>query len=128
MIILFNADGYPTGVAEGVDIGAYAVEIGGSLVEMNGEQPTLDHMACPDGEWRIPPEVLARWEVEWVASELPVIVRQLEAVEEAEYDATPVDLLPGTRQQWLAYRGKVRNWKEGAEGFPISEQRPVRPA
>jgi len=63
----------------------------------------------------------------WRAAELAVIARQLEALEEEEADEPPSDLLPGTRKQWLKYRGLVSNWKVGAEGFPDLANRPVRP-
>ncbi|MDF0731006.1 hypothetical protein P0Y43_09750 [Pseudomonas entomophila] len=128
MNVLFSIEGWPTGLGDGVTIEDYISQFGGSLVSMRGEQPTPDHQPCPDGEWRIPPEVMSSREAEWVASEIPIISRQLEALEEDEAGEPPGDLLPGTRAQWLGYRGRVRNWKEGAEGFPDIEQRPVRPA
>lgn len=67
-------------------------------------------------------------ESSWRASELQVIARQIDALEEADADVSPPDLLPGTKQQWLRFRGQVNNWKEGAENFPEQDQRPVRPA
>ena len=66
-------------------------------------------------------------EIAWRGAELLIVARQLEAIEEDEADETPPDLLPGTRKQWLKYRGLVSNWKEGAEGFPELTNRPVRP-
>ncbi|MGC3935994.1 hypothetical protein [Pseudomonas atacamensis] len=67
-------------------------------------------------------------ESSWRASELQVIARQIDALEEADADVSPPDLLPGTKQQWLRFRGQVNNWKEGTENFPEQDQRPVRPA
>ncbi|WP_339539083.1 hypothetical protein [Pseudomonas sp. RA_15y_Pfl2_54] len=67
-------------------------------------------------------------EAEWRGSELMVISRQLEAIEEYEAGEAPPDLIPGTRKQWLKYRGQVSNWKEGAESFPDIAHRPVRPS
>lgn len=64
----------------------------------------------------------------WRAGELSSIGRQLEAIEEDEIGETPPDLMPGTRKQWLKYRGQVSNWKEGTEGFPSITSRPDRPA
>ena len=64
----------------------------------------------------------------WRATELQLITRQIEALEEADADVSPPDLLPGTKQQWLRFRGQVNNWKEGAENFPEQDQRPLRPA
>ncbi|QJI40461.1 hypothetical protein HKK52_05855 [Pseudomonas sp. ADAK2] len=64
----------------------------------------------------------------WRFTELQLTARQLEAIEEDEADETPADLLPGTRKQWLKYRGQVSNWKEGTESFPDIEHRPVRPS
>ncbi|MBV4519666.1 hypothetical protein KVG88_06290 [Pseudomonas sp. SWRI74] len=63
----------------------------------------------------------------WRATELVVISRQLEAIEEGEADESPPDLLPGTKKQWLKYRGQVSNWKDGADFFPALSHRPVRP-
>lgn len=57
-----------------------------------------------------------------------MIARQLEAIEEDEADETPPDQMPGTRKQWLKYRGQVSNWKEGTEHFPDLALRPIRPA
>lgn len=67
-------------------------------------------------------------EAEWRGSELMVISRQLEAIEEYEAGEAPPDLLPGTRKQWLKHRGVVSNWKVGTEHFPEKALRPVRPA
>lgn len=63
----------------------------------------------------------------WRVAELLVVARQLEAIEESEADETPPDLLPGTRKQWLKYRGLVSNWNDGAEQFPSLDHRPARP-
>lgn len=96
-----------------------------------GENAGL-YTAQADGTWAVTQETITRiWaarESAWVVAEIPIVRRQLEALEEDEAGETPDDLLPGTRVQWLGYRGKVRNWKEGAEGFPDIDQRPVRPA
>ncbi|WP_460137934.1 hypothetical protein [Pseudomonas sp. S2_A10] len=64
----------------------------------------------------------SRIEEEWRATEILEINDQLMALEEG------AEALPGTREQWLAYRTRVRNWKEGAEGFPEPANRPWRPA
>lgn len=70
---------------------------------------------------------LASAEAAWRGPELIAIAAQLDAIEEAEAGEPPVDLLPGTRTQWLSYRGKVRNWVAGAAGYPYIANRPVRP-
>lgn len=59
----------------------------------------------------------------WQESEMLVIAEQLLAIE----DDDPI-ALSGTERQWRDYRIQVRAWKEGAEGFPESERRPVRPS
>ncbi|VVP11413.1 hypothetical protein PS854_03318 [Pseudomonas fluorescens] len=94
-----------------------------------------DYTAQIDGIWAISEEtILAKivaQETVWRSAELLVIGRQLEAIEEAEVaDAgdEPVDLLPGTRKQWLKYRSLVSNWDEGAAGYPHQASRPIRPA
>jgi hypothetical protein len=63
----------------------------------------------------------------WRTEELAVTARQLEALEEAEADVPPADLLSGTRKEWLRYRGLLSNWKDGAEHFPDQTFRPTRP-
>lgn len=72
-------------------------------------------------------EQKAQVEDAWRGRELEVVARQLEAIEEDEAEETPPDLLPGTRKQWLKYRGQVSNWKTGADRFPDQAGRPVRP-
>lgn len=117
--------------------GVYA-KVGDSFQQFGGECPQdwiemigprlgeggSDFVAAPDGTWIPAPED----QVFWRAIELAVIERQLQAIEEDDADETPTDLLPGTRKQWLKYRGLVSNWKEGAESFPDITHRPVRPS
>jgi len=64
----------------------------------------------------------------WRNAEIAVIGNQLMAIEEAEAGEEVPDLMPGTRAQWLAYRTKVRAWKEGHVDFPDASKRPVRPS
>lgn len=59
----------------------------------------------------------------WRYSELVLIADQLIALEDGDPSA-----LPYTEQEWRNYRTKVRAWKEGAESFPDSSARPVRPS
>lgn len=75
---------------------------------------------------------LSEIENNWRVSEINVISNQLMAIEEAEAAAEegidpPADLKPGTRNQWLSYRTKVRAWKDGNVNFPDMTQRPIRP-
>lgn len=58
----------------------------------------------------------------WRSAEMAFIADQLIAIEDGAEDA-----LPGTDAQWRAYRTLVRNWKEGAEGYPFEENAPQRP-
>ena len=60
-------------------------------------------------------------ETQWVESERNYVAEQLEAIEDGEE-------IPGTEREWRDYRIQVRAWKEGTEGYPDSENRPVRPA
>lgn len=60
-------------------------------------------------------------EVEWVEQERNFVAEQLEAIEDGED-------IPGTEREWRDYRIQVRAWKDGAEGFPDAEKRPVRPS
>lgn len=65
---------------------------------------------------------LSAVEVVWVRSELLIIADQLLALEDDDPNH-----MPGTDREWRDYRIKVRAWKEGAEGYPYSENRPQRP-
>lgn len=76
-----------------------------------------------------PPELEPKdREVLWRYESLAVIARQLQAIEEDEAGVPPSDLLPGTRQQWLKYRGQVSNWNDADPNFPEIGKRPVQPA
>jgi hypothetical protein len=125
------------------EVGSNYQQVGGDCPEgwiiMSAQRPddedAADYTAQPDGTWAISEATqlakLAAQEVIWRATELPVIARQLEALEEAEVadpGEEPADLLPGTRKQWLKYRSLASNWVEGAIGYPYQASRPVRPA
>ncbi|VVP33112.1 hypothetical protein [Pseudomonas fluorescens] len=71
---------------------------------------------------------MVRVEDDWRELEISAINNQLMAIEEAEATGEDAGALPGTRLQWLQYRTKVRNWKDGAEFFPDLEYRPDRPS
>jgi len=58
----------------------------------------------------------------WRMDEVVFITDQLIGMEDGDPSA-----LPGTELQWRSYRTLVRAWKEGAENFPDSSGRPVRP-
>lgn len=100
------------------------------------ELPEGVEVDCPpdnaDQPWLFPgwggsPSALKAVEEEWRAKQEISIESQLDALEEADAGAEPTDLQPGTRAQWLQYRGQVRNWKEGAAHYPDPGNRPVRP-
>lgn len=65
----------------------------------------------------------AAMERDWQEGEMRLIAEQLPALEDGDPTA-----LPGTEREWRDYRIQVRAWKEGAEGFPDAEKRPVRPS
>lgn len=65
----------------------------------------------------------AATERDWQEAEMRLIAEQLPAVEDGDPTA-----LPGTEREWRDYRIQVRAWKEGAEGFPEADKRPVRPS
>lgn len=65
----------------------------------------------------------AATERDWQEAEMRLIAEQLPALEDGDPTA-----LPGTEREWRNYRIQVRAWKEGAEGFPEAEKRPVRPS
>jgi len=98
--------------------------------------PGLRAMTAAEVEAHLNPppshEQLVAIENTWRENEILAIGNQLLAIEEAEAAAEegedpPADLLPGTRNQWLAYRTKVRAWKESNLVFPNSLFRPARP-
>jgi hypothetical protein len=64
----------------------------------------------------------------WRETEILAISNQLMALEEQEAGVEDSGALPGTRLEWLQYRTKVRNWKEGHPDFPDMTARPVQPA
>lgn len=61
-------------------------------------------------------------ETEWRAEEMLLAADQLLAIEDDDPNR-----LPGTEREWRDYRIQVRAWKEGAKGFPESENRPHQP-
>lgn len=87
---------------------SYAEEIPQWLLDASAEADALREATHIEDEWR--------------AAEILEINNQLMALEEG------ADALPIMREQWLPYRTRVRNWKEGAEGFPCSASRPLRPS
>lgn len=106
------------------------------FIEMEGPRPegedTLDYTAQLNGTWAITQDTLddkqSVIENEWRVTELAVISRQLEAIEEDEAGETPADLLPGTRKQWLGHRGRVTAWVATNPDFPDGSKRPIKPS
>lgn len=68
---------------------------------------------------RLAPLIAAEWE--WVEQERQFVAEQLEAIEDGEE-------IPSTEREWRDYRILVRAWKLGADGYPDSNRRPVRPS
>lgn len=95
---------------------------GNSIILDESGVPTLEPIPLPTED-----DLQGASEAAWRTAELPVIARQLDAIEEADADVPPVDLLPGTRKQWLKYRGQVSNWNETNPDFPDSSKRPIAP-
>lgn len=62
-------------------------------------------------------------ETAWRDEEYAKIPEYLLMIEDGDPDA-PF----GTIDQWKLYRIALRRWKEGAEGWPDSANRPARPA
>lgn len=93
------------------------IDGGFSIIPPPGPEPT------PEAPEQDPVDRESMWRYD----RLLVIARQLQAIEEDEADETPPDLLPGTRRQWLKYRGQVSNWNDTNPDFPDSAKRPVAP-
>lgn len=94
--------------------------------------PAEDSPEYADQTWLFPgwsdsPSKSLHAEAVWRTETLAVIARQLQAIEEDEAGATPQDMRPGTKLQWLRFRGEVSNWNEKNPAFPDAAQRPVRP-
>ncbi|QZI72891.1 hypothetical protein K5F93_11705 [Pseudomonas protegens] len=98
-----------------------------TLVGIGEEYPESADQPWLFPGWGVSPSKLRRVEDAWREDELLVIADQLDALEEAEENAAPEDLLPGGRAQWLKYRGAVRNWAEGKGDYPDITKRPKRP-
>lgn len=80
-------------------------------------QSLVDSMAAAEAN-----NLLVQAETTWRADEMAFIGYQMTAIEDEDPAA-----LPGTTEEWRAYRIKVRAWVDGATGYPDSTQRPVRP-
>lgn len=106
-------DAYPAAVEDLVNIGEDSPEYADQIYLFPGWAPSRLKQELNEQLWRV--------------QTLVIIARQLEAIEEDEADETPSDLLPGTRKQWLKYRGQVSNWNETSADFPDSSKRPVAP-
>lgn len=57
----------------------------------------------------------------WRTDEMAVALENVTAIDCGD------ESIPGTATDWKAYWLALRAWKEGAAGYPQSEQRPVRP-
>lgn len=110
---------YLGGFGEGASLPPESIEV--VAPPDNADQPWL----FPG--WGPSPSAIRWIEDEWRRAELIVVAAQSDAIEEAEAGVPPGDLLPGPRKEWLRYRGLVRNWVEGREGYPDIKQRPKRP-
>ncbi|WP_409303540.1 hypothetical protein [Pseudomonas sp. KCJK8993] len=77
--------------------------------------------------WSESPSEEARKDAEWRSEQIAIAAAQLERLEEAEAGIEVADLLPGTRKQWLAYRGQLRAWVKGGPDSPDPGRRPQRP-
>lgn len=105
--------------------------------------PDFDESELKEGESLVDqlPQWLIDWDAQfweskreadeqlaWQAEEIVFINNQLMAIEEEAETCEETGALPGTRSQWLSHRTKVRNWKDGAEGFPETDRHPARPS
>ncbi|WP_085708263.1 MULTISPECIES: hypothetical protein [unclassified Pseudomonas] len=103
-------------INEGMDLNegeTYCEEIPQELLDIVADASARAEKASAEDAWR--------------DQEISLINNQLMAIEEAEATGQDTGTLPGTRVQWLGYRTAVRKWKTGAEHFPDSGYRPIRP-
>ncbi|MEO8642658.1 hypothetical protein [Pseudomonas sp.] len=110
----------------------YAIRSNGSFIQVGDDYQPLDGETLYDDvpQWaydaieadKLRAEMVAV-EGEWRTSEMSFIANQITAIEDEDPTA-----LPGTFNQWKAYRIKVRGWVEGAPNYPDAASRPVRPS
>ena len=115
-------------------VGENFQQIGGDCPEgfivMSSQRPederSSEYIAMADGTWAIDPIIAYRAAVEveiaWKAAELLAVAEQLLRIEDGDPKA-----LPGTDRQWRDYRIELRDWIEGAVGYPDATKRPVSP-
>lgn len=82
---------------------------------------TLPEFTAEELEY-IAADKAATTESEWRAAEMQAAQQTVTAIEFGD------DSSPGTAADWKAYWLALRAWKEGAEGWPDSAHRPMRPA
>lgn len=99
------------------------------MVEMVGPRPEDEfsalYVALENGTWVISESLkrskLASVEDAWRAIEMPIARENVTAIEFGD------DSIPGTAADWKAYWLALRAWTEGAEGYPDSTHRPLKP-
>ena len=64
---------------------------------------------------------LEQIEVLWRASQMPIARENVTSIEFGD------DQIPGTAAEWKTYWLALRGWVEGAEGYPDSTHRPIKP-
>lgn len=107
---------YPDGSQAGGFVGPHEVPEGAIEVF---EAPLRADQSWHFPGWGESPSLKAEQDAEWKIAELMLIEVQLQRIEEHEAGIDVLDLLPGDRKQWLAYRGEIRRYEAG--------ERPKRP-
>ncbi len=109
-LMILNEDGSTTGVADDVDIHAYADEFGGKVIRRDQYVyvPTLNELSATEVSWR--------------EEQMPRAQQNVTAIEYGE------EGIPGTAQQWQKYWLALRKWTETNPDFPDSSKRPVAPS
>ncbi len=112
-LIIINADGSVTTVAEGVDINEYVGEYGGIIIL---RQDYVEPPYVPSHE-----EIVVA-ENEWRDQQMPIARNNVTAIQFGDED------VPGTEQQWKDYWLALRKWTTDNPDFPDMNKRPIQPS
>lgn len=107
---ILTKDGYLCKVADGVDIHAYAEEIGGTVIDED------DYTPPPPSQ-----RELEQVELIWRDQQLVIALESATSIDFGD------ETIQGTSAEWKAYWLALRKWAPGNADFPDVSKRPVAP-